>query len=449
MNQRRKVLGVVIIFLVLSACGIWLWLASKETQSVRLVSGAVITLQRVTYGKEHRFVYGSLWQRLRARLPEKWFGKSGAFTVTYRTTNDSAIAWLVWKGPNVLTGGGTFPAYVMVNDRDERLHTAGLATLPGPPFLLHRVGQETLIDGRELVLPRKDKIVRLRLYDVDTNSHRVPVGEFKISNPSPQDLPVWKPEPLPIRRTNGNVEFTLSQLTAGTEVKSNRGFLTAQNKLTFQIAENGERTTNWQLRVISASDALGNQNVYGVGSHPDRKGESWEGPLLLWPDEPAWKLRLEFVRRSGSAPDELWLARDIPVPGRGSVQAKAFQTNLQGVLLFVRGISDARGLLPDGQHSALHRKSVNEASNVLIFGWSPVSPSVRFSLLEVTDDRGQKVPFGEYAQGDHGNVGCALDIASNVQSVNALFHVHRSRVVEFLAKPELLSTNSSPAAGNR
>ena len=436
MNPRRKVLCVAIIFLVLAA-GVWLRIATEEPHSVTSATGAVVTLEKVTYGKEHRFVHGSLWQRLRAGLPEKWFGKSGAVMLTHRTTNDCAIAWLVWKGASVTNVAMLpyFSSYIVVNDRDESLQITRMAAL-------HRIGKEVL-DARELVLPRQGKIVRLRLYDYDTNSHRAPVGELKVPNPSHKNSPTWKPEPVPIRRTNGNVEFTLIELTVDMVVRTNRGFLTAQNRLTFQIAENGQRTTNWQLRGISASDALGNRNTYGVASYPYLKGtESWAGHLLLWPDEPAWKLHLEFARRGGSAPDELWLAQGIPVPGRGSFQPKTFRTNLQDVLLFVRGISDARGLLPDGQ------KSVSAASNVLVFGWSPVSPSVRFSLLEVTDDRGQKLKWGDYVQGERGTVGCALNIASNVQSVNALFHVCRSRVVEFLAKPELISTNSS-SAGER
>ncbi|HWN94754.1 MAG TPA: hypothetical protein VNT99_06965, partial [Methylomirabilota bacterium] len=410
-------------------------IATDEPQSVTS-AGAVVTLEKVTYGKEHRFVHGSLWQRLRARLPEKWFGKSGAVMLTHRTTNDVAVAWMVWKGSSVTNVAMLpyFSSYIVVNGRDELLQITRMAAL-------HRIGKEVL-DARELVLPRQGKSVRLRLYDFATNSHRLPVGEFKISNPSRKDPLEWKPEQLPIRRTGGNVEFTLSQFTAGTEVRADRRLLTALNKLTFQIAENGQRTTNWQLRSIYASDALGNQNVYGVGSYPDRNGdESWEGYWLLWPDEPAWKLRLEFVRRGGFAPDERWLVEGIPVPGRDSFTPKTFQTNLQGVLLVVRGISDAQGLLPDGQ------MSVNATSNVLDMKWSPSREGTRVSLLEVKDESGQKlVPAGSVG-GDHGQIGYRLNIASNVHSVNALFAVHRNRVVEFLAKPELISTNSSSARG--
>ena len=439
MNQRRKVLGVVLIFFLLTGCGMWLWLASREQPSAKLGSGAVITLQKVTYGKEHRFVHGSLWQRVRSRLPEKWFGKSGAVILTHRTTNDAAIAWLVWKGTNVTMMLG-FPSYVVVNDRDEKLQCSGQSS---GAFLLHRAGQD-LIDGRELLLPRRGENARLRLYEFNTNSQWVCAGEFKIPNPSHKESPSWKPEPLPIPRTDGNVEFTLSQFTAGTEVRVDRGLLTAMNKLTFQIAENGQRTTNWQLRSIRASDALGNQNAYGVASHPDRQGnESWEGYWLLWPDEPAWKLRLEFMRRSGFAADEQWLVKGIPVPGRDLFTPKTFQTNLQSVNLLVRGISDAQGLLPDGQ------MSVNATSNVLDIKWSSAQEGVRVSLLEVTDDRGQKVRVNGSVGGDHGQVGYGLDMARTVHSVNALIAVRRSRVVEFLAKPELISTNSPSTPGKK
>src|SRR5215213_336350 len=189
---------------------------------------------------------------------------------------------------------------------------------------------ETLIDGRELVLPRQSKTLRLRLYELDQNSRSVCAGEFELPNPTRRKPPPWKPEPLPIRRVDQGVEFTLVQCSAENVVRPERGFASALNTLTFQIAEQGQSTTNWELRTIYASDALGNHNFYGVYSHPDRKGdESWTGTWLLWPDEP-WKLRLEFARRGGFAPDELWHLQGIPVPGTDSFTSKTFQTNLQG-----------------------------------------------------------------------------------------------------------------------
>ena len=263
-------------------------------------------------------------------------------------------------------------------------------------------------------------------------------------NPVHADAPAWKPDPLPASRADRGVEFTLVQCTAEDVVRRERGFASALNTLTFQIAERGRRTTNWQLRTIDASDALGNRNFYEVASYSESNGaETWTGNWLLWPDEPAWKLRLEFARRGGFAADELWHVQGIPVPRGGSFAPATLQTNLQGVSLSVRGISDARGFLSDGT------MSVNATSNVLDLAWTPALPELKISLLEVQDVRGRKIQVKGSVGGDHGVVGYGLDLAGDVQAVNAVFAIRRSRLVEFLTKPEMLATNHPTRPGNK
>jgi len=168
-----------------------------------------------------------------------------------------------------------------------------------------------------------------------------------------------------------------------------------------------------------------------VASYPDRNGdETWTGTWLLWPDEPAWKLRLEFARRSGFAPDELWHVQGIPVPGNDAFTPGSFRTNLQGVSLSVRGISDAQGFLPDGT------MSLNVTSNMLNMTWTPSSPGLSVSLLEVQDDHGQNVQVAASGGGTHGVVCYRLNLVSHVHSLDARIAVRRSRFVEFLAKPD-------------
>jgi hypothetical protein len=429
MNLRRKFLWCGVT--VFAALAVVVWLATRSPQSVTMSSGVIITLQAVSHGKEHRFVYGSLWQKIKMNLPERVFGKSGALVLTLRSTNESVVAWLVLRGKPE-TVFSTIPNLVAVNERDERVVMTGWSVWQRPD-------NETVLIGRELVLPRHGKTVRLRIYELSAN-----IGEFKLQNPVRVDAPSWKPEPLPITREDAGVKFTLVQFTAEKVVRSERGFASALNTLTFQISERGERTTNWQLRTIHASDALGNHNFYGTASYVLRNGdERWPGNWLLWPDEPAWRLRLEFARRGGFAADELWQVQGIRVPSGDSFTPVTFQTNLQGVSLSVRGISDARGLLSDGT------MSVNATSNVLDLTWTPSPPELKVSLLEVRDVRGQKIQVKGSVGGDHGVVGYGLDLGNEVQAVNAVLSIRRSRFVEFLAKPEILATNHPTGAGNK
>jgi hypothetical protein len=432
MNLRRKILWCGVG--VLAALAV-VWFTTPSRQSATMPSGVIITLEAVSRGKEHQFVYGSLWQRLRSKLPERVFGKSGAVVVKHRSTNDSTVAWLVWKGkPETVLS--TVYNVVVVNERDERVVMKEWSTWQRPD-------NNTAVIGQELALPRQGKTLRLRLYELQ-NGRSACVGEFKMRNPVHADAPAWKPEPLPVSREDAGVAFTLAQFTAENVVRAERGFASALNTLRFQITEHGQRTTNWQLRTVHASDALGNHNFYGAASHSERNGdETWTGNWLLWPDEPAWKLRLEFARRGGFGADELWHVQGISVPGGDSFTPATFQTNLQGVSLSVRGISDARGFLSDGA------MSVNATSNVLDLTWTPAAPELKISLLEVQDVRGQKVQVKGSVGGDHGVVGYGLDLAGDVQAVNAVFAIRRSRLVEFLATPEMLATNLPTGTGNK
>src|SRR5215213_988157 len=96
--MKRPAKGLAAGILLLALLALVIWFRTRHQQSVTMANGAVVTLERITYGKQHRFVYGPLWQKLAANLPEKWFGRSGASVVMHRTSNDSVVVWLVWKG---------------------------------------------------------------------------------------------------------------------------------------------------------------------------------------------------------------------------------------------------------------------------------------------------------------------------------------------------------------
>src|SRR5439155_27047736 len=106
---------------------------------------------------------------------------------------------------------------------------------------------------------------------------------------------------LPQRRTDRNIEIVLTEFLVEKETRTNRGFSVPLAHLFFQIAENGSFTTNWRLAKIHATDQAGNQSSHEVLSQPTaRREEYWSGLLPLFPDEPAWKLNLEFKRRTDS-----------------------------------------------------------------------------------------------------------------------------------------------------
>ena len=64
MKLPRIVLRSAVALLALLGLAVSVWLATEARPTALMTSGAVVTLDAVTYGKEHRFVYGSLWRKL-------------------------------------------------------------------------------------------------------------------------------------------------------------------------------------------------------------------------------------------------------------------------------------------------------------------------------------------------------------------------------------------------
>src|SRR5215216_5406752 len=78
----------------------WMIRSEHNIRSVRLADGRVLTIQKITYGREHKLTYGSLWSRLIApAVPVKWKSKTGARDYIVRTTGPSLMIWGQWEFP--------------------------------------------------------------------------------------------------------------------------------------------------------------------------------------------------------------------------------------------------------------------------------------------------------------------------------------------------------------
>jgi hypothetical protein len=261
---------------------------------VVISSGETVTLKQVTVGKQHRFTEGLWWQHVLSRLPFAWCARFKRQTITLHTTNETAIAWLMWTG--LPTQVYTFvPNYVVTDERGQSVYLTGVGGVT-------RLNDNAMVDARPLTVPSAGKMIRLGLYRSDTNDRPLCIAEFKIPKPRRRAaVHSLLPEPLPIRRTEGKTGFALTELLVETDVRTNRGFSAPLMHLSLRVTEDGLATTNWRLRKLHLSDAAGNQGSYQVTSYPNARGEEyWSGGVLLFPDEPAWKLKLEFEPRDSS-----------------------------------------------------------------------------------------------------------------------------------------------------
>lgn len=99
----------------------------------------------------------------------------------------------------------------------------------------------------------------------------------------------------------------------------------AMNKgmqVAFHVERNGKPVQNWIPMSLEVTDATGNRTAisYGANGGNQVKWNGDEGTLTcpngLWPDEPAWRLRMQMTQTSDFSSDEQWTAQNIPVvPG--------------------------------------------------------------------------------------------------------------------------------------
>lgn len=155
--------------------------------------------------------------------------------------------------------------------------------------------------------PRRGKQLRLQLMNVD---HLV--AEFKIPNPCPGPHPRWKAEPLPVVLTNAGIEVVLEEFTADHDQ--------LKTQCVFLIRENGKESTAWLPSAFEVSDATGNHWRPAPGSPQKAStGNRLIGWFLgaLWPEEDAWKLRVEFKpSEKDSKSKATWAVEFLAKPGQ-------------------------------------------------------------------------------------------------------------------------------------
>jgi len=326
--------------------------------------------------------------------------------------------------------------------------------------------------------PRWDRetILRVRPY-----MGAVVKGEFILTNPPPGTFVQWTPKPLPDTESDGDLEVTLTRLVAGAPTPDwAGGSLTPTNDpanqcvhLNFDFRQNGQPTTNWVPWPVRTTDAAGNwsrgliyayptNGVYRIwgrminGSYiPPPEHYGMDGYFYrpgLWPDESAWKVRLEFIQRSGFSDDNIVTFTNIPVkPGSQQDWNDEWDAWDVGRTNFPFTITPAtvKGvhlkLLPPllllNQDSTGHPKDID-----IIIGADPgfKPQGMNLTVVSATDDQGRELwhPFGVPWAG-HYSIEFAR-VHDDIKSLNLTLALHKSRFVEFTVKPEKAGAATAP-----
>jgi len=210
MKSRGRSAGLPAAAAIVSMLLIVGWLLAREPsplQRCSLPDGSVLTLEAVTYGRQHRFVGGPWWRRLLTPLlPAPLKGIiAGTPPAEYHSDSETIVFWVSRSG-QVRAPAGRSRAVIF----DEEGHELDVGVPTGPAWPGGEV--RSFISA---VFPRRTKRVGLRFYHSAGQGAPAAVGEFLVANPAHGPFPVWNVEPLPTVRRDGDLSITLSALTTG------------------------------------------------------------------------------------------------------------------------------------------------------------------------------------------------------------------------------------------
>ena len=389
----------------------WLW----RPQTVTLEDGTKLKLVAVTYGK-HQSSPGA-----RYRFSE------------YDTTNDTLFVWIEQKHK-----GNDWPNYQLWAYDKSATACVGAFSRNS-----HQIRPGVEMVGIPLdAFPRRDGKFYLRVQEWGRQNIRQTVKNgFVISNPARGHFPNWSPDSLPNTQEDGDLSVTLNRLEFGAKTPYTRNLKKPSDPMNkgvlaaFQIQQNGQTATNWQPAQVITSDATGNHIFGWCNSHWTNDEEVTLYQYGLWPDEPAWKMRFEFSRTSGFHNDELWTVQNVPLePGRQ-----------QDFWNFVRR-DQTNSAFAETTLNGFHLKlfpaiKFTDQPNIrgAIEGGLTVQTDLpldgmRLTLIEATDEQGHEIK--PMTMGWGGTFyRFSLQELGNARSLNLTLALHRSRFVEFTAKP--------------
>jgi hypothetical protein len=427
-----SVASVLIIGIAVAA--IW-WL--RRPQIITLSDGTKLTLLGVDYGTHHKF----------PTVKVKTTGRRRGGPTSIDTTNDTLVVWIEAEHmPN------RYPNYqVMVYDKAA---TACVGNWGGGNSRQIKNGMEVM--GVQLdAFPRRDRKIYLRIAAWNNNGGgmKLAKGQFVISNPARGSFPKWTADPLPDTQSDDDLTVTLTRFNYGAR-GFNGGNAPANDPMSkavstaFHTEQKGVVVTNWQPVRIETSDATGNHifNNSWSNSRDDNGDATMTYQWGLWPDEPAWKLRVEMSRTSGFNDDEIWSVTNVPInPGSqqdlwnygGRRQSRTnspfTETTLNGFHLKLYPAIQFTDQNFNGQKQGGFRIDAD-----------PVPEGMRLTIVSATDEQGHKLQSWNAGYGNGGNYTIQLQNLRNAKSLNVTIALHKSRFVEFTVKPQKASDASVP-----
>lgn len=404
-----------------------------DPEKIQLSDGTKLILLGVTHGTHH-YAPG--------------YENSRTFNWIY-TPSNSTVVWIEaehdqsrWPSYELLVSDRAKTACIITEKRSSSHVQAG-------------------VDIQGFVLkafPRweKETVLRAKPYNGP-----IAEGQFVITNDMEARSTDWTPESMPVTKSDGDFEVTLTNLIAGVPLPHHRGRTAPENdpmnqcvRLAFGFQQNGHSATNWSPRFAQTSDAAGNLvegaiqsypqggiYVYPTVGHPGEFNPKTDGYYYrpsLWPGETAWKVRLEFTRTSGFNDDEIVTFTNLPV--RTGTQQEADdewtwdpnKTNFTFTPATVNGVQ--LKLLEPLLAPNRSQPGRTNLSVIIYVDPNPTKQGMLLTLLEATDDQGRPL-WSPWKPGWAGHFDLQFPDPRPTKTLNLKLALHKSRFVEFTVKP--------------
>ena len=427
----KILLGSIVAILILGlAGGAFWWL--RRPQVITFSNGDKLTLLAVDYGKKHTAPGGK---------PATTAARGRNNATSFNTTADTLVLWI--RQDHQPNQYAYFQYYVY-----DKANTACVETYGSGGS---QQAASSLMSVQLPAFPRRQGKFIVRVQEQSNSGQEVSDQKFVISNPARGPFSSWSAEPLPATKDDDDLSATLTKLTFGADSQVNRNQDNSDDPMnkgvqaTFNVSYKGKPVTNWQPVAIDTTDATGN-HVNGSANqnqwqdNDDLVTYQWG----LWPDEPAWKLRVEFSKQSGYDDNELWTVKNIPLVAgrqqdfwnfgnnrRGQTNATTTfaETDLNGVHLKI---------FPATQFNDINMGGGQMQGGLHIEATPSLPAGMRLTFVNLTDDQGGDIQ--NYNSGSTGNgksitYGYQLQNIGGVTNINVTLALHKSHFIEFTAKP--------------
>jgi hypothetical protein len=311
LSGRRFVAWLLpLLVLLLIAVGVMVALRQTSSRTLRLPDGREFTLKSVTYGTNHVYRSGTPLARMLAPLLSAKLKQRFGVTEVYQQTPVAClIVWGGWTGFKSTTNYPATPA-VLVD------HTGKQTEWTAPLFIPSTKLSERDFGWKFLNYPRREKVLRFRIFQHPVNAAPEFGGEFLLSNPSSVNYPQWNPPAAPQTVTNGGWECTLLHFApADLKIQRTAGWGEVEQGYSalFKVRQDKTNALQWSPEFVEILDATGNHLTpayRATESIAEFKQLRFSSPL--WPAEDAWKMKFGFVRLSNFQPQEVISFTNIP-----------------------------------------------------------------------------------------------------------------------------------------